>query len=71
MSSQKSPNTQKMGMSLELTQKPTLQLQCATVCACEECYYKPDIPNCPREVKLKDGEFPAQEKLSVEDLFCY
>jgi hypothetical protein len=52
MSSQKSPNSQKMGMSLQIVQKPTLT-KCDVLCS--ECYRQnPDGFFCHNNWKIKN-----------------
>ncbi len=70
MSSQKNPNIQKMGMSLQITQKQAL-LQCSFI-TCYDCYRM--YPNgfyCPRwkTIDIPISKIPRLERKTIEDFF--
>ncbi len=70
MSKQKSPNIQKMGISLQLTEKPTL-LQCDI--SCYECYAKnPDGFYCGatwKIITIPIFKIPCPKRKTTEDFF--
>lgn len=67
MSSQKSQNIQKTGISLQMIRKPTL-LQCSSV-SCYDCYLL--YPNgfyCPEKNKdILTGQIKPRERKTFED----
>jgi hypothetical protein len=80
MSSQKSENRMKMGMSLQLIQKPTLPKCLETYETCTECLKTNTVEKFPRgfycpagKWKVSDqlvSEITRSERKTLEDHFC-
>lgn len=78
MSSQKSPNSQKMGISLQMIQKPTLK-KCDSA-SCTDCYIEHPVKKYPRgfycpspnKSKTKNiSAIPSLERETFEDHYSF